>query len=105
MSQTEKKGNSSVAELEPEKKIKQPKNYKVLLHNDDFTPMDFVVDLLCKVFHKGVEEAAKIMMAVHTKGVAVAGVYSHEIAEQKVSKVTAIAREAQYPLLATLEPE
>ncbi len=77
--------------------------YKVLLHNDDFTTMEFVVDILRKVFHKSERDAIHIMLAVHEQGVGVAGVYTYEIAETKISKVTQLARTNEFPLLCTLE--
>ena len=98
-------GADTVVEQKPKQKLEKPKLYKVLLHNDDYTPMEFVVAILRGVFHKSQSDAAAIMLHAHTHGRAVAGVYSFEIAEEKVAKVTAIAEEAQVPLLCTLEPE
>ena len=98
-------GADTVVEQKPKQKLQKPKLYKVLLHNDDYTPMEFVVSLLRGVFHKSESDAAAIMLHAHTHGRAVAGVYSFEIAEEKVAKVTALAEEAQFPLLCTLEPE
>ena len=86
-------------------KLQRPKLYKVLLHNDDYTTMEFVVAILRHVFEKSESDATAIMLHVHTRGVGVAGVYAFEIAEAKVARVTALAREAQFPLLTTLEPE
>jgi ATP-dependent Clp protease adaptor protein ClpS len=86
-------------------KLKRPPLFKVLLHNDDFTTMEFVVSVLQSVFHHDENGAVAIMLNVHNNGVGVAGVYSYEIAETKVAKVTSLAREAGYPLLCTLEPE
>ena len=83
----------------------RPKLYKVLLHNDDYTPMEFVVLVLVQVFHKSESDAASIMLHAHTHGYAVAGVYTFEIAETKVNETTALASKAQFPLLCTLEPE
>ena len=90
-----------VAELEPE--TKKPPLYKVLLLNDDYTPMDFVVGILKKYFHKSTEEATKIMLQVHYDGAGVAGIFRAEIAETKVSLVNAHAREKGHPLLCTME--
>jgi ATP-dependent Clp protease adaptor protein ClpS len=88
-----------------EKKVEKPKMYKVLLHNDDFTTMEFVVHILQTVFHHSETIAVEIMLHVHRRGVGVAGVYTFEVAETKVAKVASMAKEAQYPLLCTLEPE
>ena len=86
-------------------KLAAPKLYKVLLHNDDYTPMEFVVLVLMQVFHKSESDSASIMLHAHTHGYAVAGVYTFEIAETKVAEVMKLATEAQVPLLCTLEPE
>jgi ATP-dependent Clp protease adaptor protein ClpS len=86
-------------------KLKKPPLYKVLLHNDDYTTQDFVVYVLTTVFHKSIEEAITIMLKVHMEGVGVAGIYSYEIAETKAEKVITLAREMEYPLLATVEEE
>lgn len=86
-------------------KLKKPPLYKVLLHNDDYTTMEFVVYVLTTVFRKTVEEAFTIMLKVHTEGVGIAGIYSYEIAESKAEKVVTLARENEYPLLATVEEE
>lgn len=83
--------------------VKTPKMYKVVLLNDDFTPMDFVVLVLKRFFGKNEEEAIRVMLNVHQKGVGVAGVYSLEIAEMKVMQSNQFARMNQYPLKSTLE--
>jgi ATP-dependent Clp protease adaptor protein ClpS len=90
---------------ERKQKLQKPPLYKVLLHNDDFTTMDFVVFVLVQVFHKNEEEAIQIMLAVHHQGVGVAGVYTYEIAEAKVNQVHNLAKAHEYPLLCTLEEE
>ncbi len=82
----------------------EPPQYKVLLHNDDFTTMDFVVMLLETVFHKDGTEAEKIMMAVHRKGKGTAGIYPFDIAQSKKSAGTRMARTAGFPLKITCEP-
>jgi ATP-dependent Clp protease adaptor protein ClpS len=86
-------------------KLKKPPLYKVLLHNDDYTTQDFVVYVLTTVFHKSIEEAITIMLKVHMEGLGIAGIYSYEIAETKAEKVISLARENEYPLLATVEEE
>jgi ATP-dependent Clp protease adaptor protein ClpS len=83
----------------------EPSLYKVILHNDDFTPMEFVVLILEKYFAKKHEEANQIMLAVHNQGFGVCGIFPHEIAETKIALVTESAREQQYPLKCTMERE
>ncbi len=82
-----------------------PPRYRVLLHNDHFTTMEFVVDILETVFHKQPREAETIMRHVHERGVGVCGIYSREIAEARVALVTRLAREHEFPLLCTMERE
>ena len=79
-------------------KLKKPPLYKVLLLNDDFTPMEFVVHVLEKFFAIGHDQAVQIMLTVHKKGIAVVGVYSHDIAETKVTQVMDYSRKNQHPL-------
>jgi ATP-dependent Clp protease adaptor protein ClpS len=90
---------------ETRERLKKPPLFRVLLHNDDFTTMEFVVEVLRQVFGKGEADAFRIMWAVHTEGMGVAGVYTYEIAEMKVERVTHMAREQEYPLLCTIEEE
>ncbi len=90
---------------ETKKQVKKPPLYKALLHNDDYTTMEFVVDILQSVFHKQEADAVRIMLAVHQQGVGVAGVYTYEIGEAKVNKVAQLARARDFPLLCTLEEE
>jgi ATP-dependent Clp protease adaptor protein ClpS len=92
-------------EQETRDKIDHPRMYKVLLHNDNYTTMDFVVLVLVNVFHKSEAESVQIMLDVHRKGIGVAGVYQYDIAETKVRYVLHMARQAQYPLMCTMEPE
>lgn len=86
-------------------RVDVPKMYKVLLLNDDFTPMDFVVLVLRRYFSKSEEEATKVMLDVHQKGAGVAGVYTLEMAEMKTMQVNQFARMNQHPLKCTVEPE
>jgi len=86
-------------------KVDRPKMYKVLLLNDDYTPMEFVVFVLERFFGITNSEAYELMMAVHTKGLAVVGVFSHDIAETKVMQVMDFARKHEHPLQCTMEKE
>ena len=86
-------------------KTKKPRLYKVLLLNDDYTPMEFVVLVLEQVFSKSREDATAIMLHVHQKGVGLCGVYTHEIAETKVTQVMDLAHDHQHPLQCTMEKE
>jgi ATP-dependent Clp protease adaptor protein ClpS len=86
-------------------RTKKPSMYKVLMLNDDYTPMEFVVDVLQHVFQKTREEATQIMLHVHQKGVGVCGVYTYEVAETKVTQTVDYARKNQHPLQCTLEKE
>ena len=92
-----------VQEAKP--RLQKPPLYKVILLNDDYTPMEFVVEILVRFFYKNREEATRIMLHVHQKGIGVCGVYSREIAETKVRQVQVYARDHQHPLQCTLEPE
>jgi ATP-dependent Clp protease adaptor protein ClpS len=84
-------------------KTKKPSNYKVLMLNDDYTPMEFVVLVLQRFFSMSIEDATRVMLQVHQRGVAVCGVFTYEVAETKVSQVIDFARENQHPLQCTLE--
>ena len=86
-------------------RTKKPSNYKVLMLNDDYTPMEFVVHVLERFFNKGRDEATRIMLHVHQKGVGICGVYTFEIAETKVTQVMDFARKHQHPLQCTMEKE
>jgi ATP-dependent Clp protease adaptor protein ClpS len=86
-------------------KTKKPALYKVLLLNDDYTPMEFVVMLLESIFHKNQEEATRIMLHVHQRGVGICGVFSYDVAETKVAHVMDAARSHEHPLQATMERE
>lgn len=83
--------------------IKEPPMFKVLLHNDDYTTMEFVVHVLMYVFHKPVEQATRIMMDVHKRGIGLCGIYVLDVAETKVETVTRLARENGHPLKCTME--
>lgn len=84
-------------------KIQEPERYRVLLLNDDYTTMEFVITVLCKVFHKTPEQARDIMLLVHHQGVGMCGVYTKEVAEGKVRRVHTMARAANFPLKCVME--
>lgn len=86
-------------------RVEKPRKYKVIFHNDDYTTMEFVILVLMRFFHKTETEATHVMLTVHHKGNAVAGVYSRDVAETKVTQVTDFARENGMPLKLTTEPE
>lgn len=97
-------GGVGLADKQDEK-YDEPRMFKVIFHNDDFTPMDFVVSLLESVFHHQPADAVRIMMQIHTKGKGVAGVYSREVAETKAAQSVAMARAHEHPLEVTFESE
>ena len=90
---------------ETRKKVQQPPLYKVLLHNDDFTTQEFVVFILVSIFHHTQELAFEIMMHVHQRGIGVAGLFPYETAEAKMTQVHSLARDNDFPLKCSLEPE
>jgi len=92
-------------ELAHDIQIKHPKRYKVLILNDDYTSMEFVIDILMNVFHKTYEQAENIMLDVHKKNKGICGVYTHEIAETKVLIVHKKAKDSGFPLKCTMEEE
>ena len=91
--------------VKPKPKTRKPSLYKVLLLNDDYTPMEFVVHVLERFFAKNREEAVNIMLHVHQRGVGVCGVFTYEVAETKVTQVIDFARQHQHPLQCTMEKE
>ena len=99
---TDQPGHSLVVE-EAEPLVRKPPLYQVVLLNDDYTPMEFVVDVLERIFGLDRTNATRIMLEVHTHGKGVCGVYTFEIAETKVAQVTTYARQHQHPLLCTME--
>ena len=104
MADTERRAGGEVLER-TRQETKKPELFKVVLLNDDYTTMDFVIEILESVFHKQPAEAFRIMMMVHTQGKGLCGVYPHEVAETKVETVVAQAREHGFPLRAAMEPE
>lgn len=102
------KSNSNTGldlDIEDEVSIEEPKLYKVLMHNDDYTPMDFVIFVLKKFFNKLEDDAYRIMLDVHNKGVGIAGIYSFEVAETKVMQVNQFCKNNQHPLKTSFEEE
>lgn len=95
--------NTPTANTEGSNKTKQPPRYHVIMHNDDYTTMEFVIELLQKVFRKSARDAAHIMLTIHTEGQAICGCYPHEVAETKVSQAHHHAHEAGYPLRCSLD--
>ncbi len=95
--------DSGLAIEEARPRLKKPPLYRVVLLNDDYTPMEFVVEVLQRVFSMDRTNATRIMLEVHTKGKGVCGVYTYEIAETKVAQVTGLAEQHQHPLLCTME--
>ena len=91
------------AVAESREKVEEPPLFKVLLHNDDFTTMEFVVWVLETIFNMQEEQAIQVMLNVHLRGAGVAGIYTYEIAQTKVEKATSLAREQEFPLLVTME--
>jgi ATP-dependent Clp protease adaptor protein ClpS len=83
--------------------LRSPRLYRVILHNDHYTTMEFVIDILVRIFHKPAREANRIMLDVHRRGSGVCGVYSYDVARTKISQVLTLAREQEFPLKCTLE--
>ena len=99
----EHSGDHGLSVLESRPKLKRPPMYKVVLHNDDYTPMEFVVLLLEQIFGMSREKATQVMLHVHTRGKGVCGVFTKEIAETKVAQVNDYSRQNQHPLLCAME--
>ncbi len=93
------------ADVLEQTRVKEPRRYQVLLHNDDYTTMEFVVAVLMEIFHKDEEQATAIMLSVHKKGIGVAGVYPREIAETKIAQVRERAAKYGFPLRCSLREE
>ena len=98
-------GTGVVTETKKKEQLKRPPLYKVLFHNDNYTTMEFVIEILRGIFMKSESDAVAIMLNVHTNGFGVAGVYTRDVAETKINKTHQLAREREYPLKLTMEPE
>jgi len=90
-------------DAETGQEIREPKMYRVLLHNDDYTTMDFVIEVLVSVFHKPAAEATRIMLDVHKKGIGICGVYTYDIAQSRVALVHQLARRSEFPLKCSID--
>ncbi|MCB2182533.1 MAG: ATP-dependent Clp protease adapter ClpS [Desulfobulbaceae bacterium] len=102
MSVPDKKADGGVL-TEEKQKVEEPPLYKVLLHNDDYTTMEFVIMILENIFRKNAEEATRIMLNVHQQGIGIAGIYTREIADTKIHIVHDLARKNEFPLRCSLE--
>lgn len=100
---TRHSGDQGLSVLEARPKLKQPTMYKVVLHNDDYTPMEFVVVLLEDLFGLSREKATQVMLHIHTRGKGVCGVFTREVAETKVAQANEYARQNEHPLLCAME--
>ncbi len=97
--------NEGMSDIRADLEVREPRKFKVLLHNDDYTTMEFVVEILRTVFRKSPEQASAIMSSVHERGLGVCGVYTEEVAETKVMQVHEKARSAGFPLRCSMEEE
>ena len=104
MSEHVRPGTGTEVQDRPDEEVREPEQYRVLLLNDDYTTMDFVVEVLIKVFHKDILSATRIMFDVHRKGRGLVGTYTYDIASTKAERVHRMAREREFPLRCTVEP-
>ena len=105
MSNEHENDTGVITETRTEREVAKPRMWRVLMHNDDYTTREFVVDVLCSVFHHDESSAVRIMLHVHHNGLGVAGVFTREVAETKISVVERLARDREFPLRLTMEPE
>ena len=105
MADNPKQGTGTGARTRERVIIEEPRQYEVVFHNDDFTTMEFVTEVLRQVFNKHADEAVTLMMKVHREGQAIVGIYSYDVAMTKAARATAMARNEGYPLKITCEPE
>ncbi len=99
----ENNNNQGSVATEEHVETKEPRLYKVLLHNDDYTSMEFVISILETIFHKSIPDATEIMLNVHNEGIGIAGVYTREISETKISTVHQLAQKNEFPLRCSME--
>jgi ATP-dependent Clp protease adaptor protein ClpS len=90
-------------DLKNDQEIREPKMYRVILHNDDYSTMDFVIEVLISIFHKPAADATRIMLDVHKKGLGICGVYTYDIAATRVARVHQLAKQREFPLKCSLE--
>jgi ATP-dependent Clp protease adaptor protein ClpS len=90
-------------DLKNDQEIREPKMYRVILHNDDYSTMDFVIEVLISIFHKPAADATRIMLDVHKKGMGICGVYTYDIAATRVARVHQLAKQREFPLKCSLE--
>jgi ATP-dependent Clp protease adaptor protein ClpS len=102
---TDRRRPEKEGDVKTRPKIEKPQLYKVLFHNDDYTSMEFVVLALMEIFRHTPASATRIMLHIHTTGIGVAGIYTREVAETRITKTMDLAREAGHPLQVTMEPE
>ena len=95
--------NLPEGDVKNDHEIREPKMYRVILHNDDYSTMDFVIEVIISIFHKPAADATRIMLDVHTKGKGICGVYSYDIAATRVARVHQLAKKRQFPLKCSIE--
>jgi ATP-dependent Clp protease adaptor protein ClpS len=95
--------NLPEGDLKNDQEIREPKMYRVILHNDDYSTMDFVIEVLISIFHKPAADATRIMLDVHKKGMGICGVYTYDIAATRVARVHQLAKKREFPLKCSLE--
>jgi len=95
--------NLPEGDVKNDQEIREPKMYRVILHNDDYSTMDFVIEVIISIFHKPAADATRIMLDVHTKGKGICGVYSYDIAATRVARVHQLAKKRQFPLKCSIE--
>jgi ATP-dependent Clp protease adaptor protein ClpS len=95
--------NLPEGDVKNDQEIREPKMYRVVLHNDDYSTMDFVIEVLISIFHKPAADATRIMLDVHKKGLGICGVYTYDIAATRVARVHQLAKKRQFPLKCSIE--
>ena len=95
--------NLPEGDVKNDQEIREPKMYRVILHNDDYSTMDFVIEVIISIFHKPAADATRIMLDVHKKGMGICGVYTYDIASTRVARVHQLAKKREFPLKCSLE--